>query len=198
MNQRQRGRSLSADGIAAVRKGLSARGWSNQFLADETELSVSTIKRMLRGEPKDTDTLDRALGALGLMIDPHLEKIQLAPPATTPALPPAQTSPEIPVEILPAHPNLLLSFYMNATYQDTKIPQIRCALTALKEQLVDSEVIFDTQDGRLTVSGVFTPDARCSIEATIRHLERLFTSCKLTGDILCITSQQPLLALAAE
>jgi hypothetical protein len=166
------------------------------FLTKRFSLSVTFCSiTHLTPEPKDLDSLNTALRTLGLTVDPYLQKIQPAPPASTPLSPTALPVSTISVGILPSAPNTYQSFYMNATYQDTKIPQIRCALTALKEQLIDSEVIFDTADGRLTVSGVFTDEARDSIEATIRHLERLFTSCQLTGDIQCVTTQEPLLAL---
>ena len=194
MSQRQRGRSLSACGIAAVKTELLRRGWNNQLLADHALLSISTIKRMLRGEPKDVASLNAALETLGLTIDPHLKKIQLPPASVVLA---SEPIPVTPVEIVAPNPNTHLSFYMNAIYQDTKIPQIKCTLVALKEQLVDSEIIFDTQSNRLTISGVFTPEAQASIEATIRHLERLFTNCRLIGDITCAENREPLLAISA-
>ena len=193
MRQRNRGRSLSADDLTAVRTELSTRSWNNQLLADYTALSLSTIKRMLKGKPVDLSSIKATLEFLGLSVDPYLNKIQLVPSATTLALEPSLISS---VEIVEATPNTLPSFYMNATYSNTKIPQIKCVLAALKQQLVDSEVILDVSENRLTVSGVFTPETRSDIEATIRHLERLFISCQLTGDITCETNRQPLLAMA--
>lgn len=189
MSQRQRGLSLSADGIAAVQTELLNREWSKRMLADHAELSISTIKRMLKGKPKDLASINQAFETLDIALDLAAHSLQPAQPILATVL---EALPVSQVAIVPVNPNTLLSFYMQATYLDLKIPQIRCALVALKEQLMDGEVIFDTRDNCLTVSGVFTPDAKASIEATIRHLERLFTSCKLTGDIVCVESLQPL------
>jgi hypothetical protein len=182
MPHRQRGRVLPVDGITAVKNQLSNLGWNNNQLADYAALSVSTIKRMLQGKPTDLASLKSALTVLGLA--KYLEKIQFASPVSAwQELLSPKSAPIFPVDRGPSHPTDPQSFFMNATFQDNKLPQIKSVLMDLDEQLIDSECIIDEQNGRLTVSGVFTSEARASVEATIRHLERLSTSCRLTGDI---------------
>lgn len=194
MSQRKRGRSLSADGIAAVQTELSSRGWSYRMLADHAELSISTIKRMLNGEPKDACSLQQAFETLEIALDVATHLIQPAEPV--PSITLVADSASL-VEVVQVSSNTILTFFMNATFLDTKIPQIRCALVALREQLLDGEVVFDEARNQLTVSGVFTPEAKASIEATIRHLEKLFLSCQLTGDIAPAQSHHPQLAVAS-
>jgi len=191
MSQRKRGRSLSAEGIAAFKAEQSKRGWNNHLLADNAKLSVSTIKRLSKGKPADLYSINAALSVLDLSVDPYLEKIQRVHPTTTVAL---ETFSVTSVEIAEAPSNTPLIFYMIATYSNTKLLQIKCVLEALKAQLLESDVVLEVKENRLTVSGAFTPETRSDVEATIRHLEHLFDSCQLSGDITCATSRQPLSA----
>lgn len=186
--KRKRGQSLSEDGIAAVRHELDQRDWSLDMLVGFSGLSPSTITRMLRGDRVDRDSLNAALGVLGLEVDVWTESIQSLPPTE------ALTSPAITPSVLPPI-STLYSFYMNATFLDTNLLQIRCVLTALKKELIDSRVKFHLEGDdipRITVSGVFAPEKKSAIEATVSHLESLLLTCTLTGDLKCADCEEPL------
>ena len=173
MSKRNRGRTLSADGIAAVRTELSQRGWSRSTYADMAELSASTITRMLGGKAVDLSSLINALSLFGLDINLYTGKIQKAepmPPVTQGAIAPSYDT--------------LLSFYMNVTYTiQNQINQLMVErlIIVLKGYLVGHNVEFKEEEGRVTVVGAFEPERRGDIEAVLSQLENFCIRVEVSG-----------------
>lgn len=177
MSDRKRGRILPASGITAIHAKLHQRGWTRKTYADKVQLSQSTIARMLRGERVDYTTLVAALSVFGLDVDLCIrkqEKAELVPPVQMVAT-------KVPTDTV-------ISFYMDAIYpnNETNEAMIRRLVEVLQKHLIDSNVDFLDDDGRVTVVGVFTPEKQSDVEALLRQIDSLCTRMNVEPDFSVI------------
>lgn len=170
MTKRNRGTiALSMEGRQIVKATVYQRGWTQDSWASEGFTSVSTVKRLLKGNPVEARCFYSLLQSLGLEIqDSYIHK---------------RTSDVKSLLLSPrGDPSSLHQpgVFMTATFTCDKRPQIERAMRHLQELLIDGEVVFSESRESVTVSGDFCEDDREHIKMTIAQLERLFTSCKIT------------------
>lgn len=126
---------------------------------------------MLRGESVDYKTLVAALSIFGLSVNAYqyeIERAEIVPPTLEGAItPPSDT---------------LLSFYMDAIYNDTQTNQalMRCLIKVLQNYLIGENVDFAEEGGRVTVVGLFTPEKQGDIEAVLRQINEICTRMNLS------------------
>lgn len=170
MARRQRGTALSQEGIESVRVVLATRGWTQGRWAMESFVSLSTIKRALRGERLDSASLSAALASLGLCIQGLT----------------IHDSPDIPMSgsfLLPPTPEEP-GIFMTATFVRSERARVDRAIRHLRKLLISNTVtvFFNSSNDGVTVTGNFEPHRKKQIEMTIDWFKRenIFTDCEVT------------------
>lgn len=158
---RVRGIRISEYGQTITRKRLGELALTQEGLAERTSLSLSTIKRLLKGKNVDVSSFHTVSRFLGL--DPN--ELTGSP---TPS--PSENS-----------GIALQHFMMTGTFNLNKRAEIEVALNHLGELLRDScTITFVPDNGSLAVSGTFSEDKKPQVELAIAHLEKLMLENTLT------------------
>jgi transcriptional regulator with XRE-family HTH domain len=163
--------ALSNEGRSIVEAARAKKGWTQLCWSDFASVSVTTVKRLLRGKFVDRDSFDTLLSVLEVTIqDDHIiKKIELHKTILLAA-----------EEVEPSTSALQPGVFMTGTFTKDKRPQIERALRHLQRLLIGCKVNFRDEQGVVTVSGEFSEQKRVHIEATISELEELFTSLEVT------------------
>ncbi|MEO0644822.1 MAG: hypothetical protein AAFZ17_01500 [Cyanobacteria bacterium J06650_10] len=172
MINRQRGSALDPDGISIVRArykqlGLNQLGWSLK-----ANVSISTVKRLLRGNRVDLNLLTASLRALGLEAENFtLRKAYVSIPVG-PSIQPTSSQPRQP------------DFYMRATFTDTNRRQIEYALDDLQALLDGQSLEITNSDNCVTISSDFPESLRDEVETILNHIQSLSEKCVVRGDVV--------------
>ncbi|NER95058.1 MAG: hypothetical protein F6J86_14680 [Symploca sp. SIO1B1] len=161
--------AVSEEGLSIIRGGIATRGWNQSHVADFADISLSTIKRLLRGDFVDRSSLEECLKALELKLDEEyiVKKIDTLE---------ARQRTDDKVAISTIQPGI----FMSGTFTEDKRLQIERVLRHLQKLLIGSQINLRDDQGVVTVSGEFSEDKRLHIEATILELKNLFTSIEVT------------------
>lgn len=161
---RRRGKALKKESIEVIREQLANKGWTQQLWADYAFTSLSTVKRLLRGERLDAKTLHSALQALDL--DIHGLSIQRQ----------THSYSSDPSEKTYSQPGI----FMTATFASTNSPHLKRAVRHLQNLLTNSQVTYHQDQSGVTVTGEFEESKRKHIEMAIEHIEKELSSCEVT------------------
>jgi DNA-binding Xre family transcriptional regulator len=168
--QRQRNSAkLSEEGKIVARESLYFQALSQQQWAEKIFVSISTVKRFLKGDKIDRDYFEKICYSLNLNPDELI-----APPnnqqnsAATPVPIPPERSPAQHSGTSPQ------KFMLTATFSSNKLAEIEIALAHLEKLLRDNCTITLVPEGNyLAVSGTFSEDKKPEVEVTLMHLEKL-------------------------
>ena len=177
--------SLSEEGKITVRKAKYFQPWSTQEWADKAYVSISTLKRFLKGDKIERANFD------GLCKVFHLDpNAFIAPPndqldSATPSIPALVPPPPVPVPPEPPftrHSDTpLLSFMITGTFSPNNLAEIKVVLVHLKKLLRDSATFtLVPEHNSLAVTGTFTEDKKPQIEIALVHLEKLLLEHSIT------------------
>ncbi len=179
--QRQRDSlRLSEKGQSLVREALSLKCWSREKWIQMmgVYVSISTVKRFLKGEKIDRGYFESMCSALCL----HPEEL-IAPPndqldCTTSSIPlliPSLLIAIPPEQSFAQHSDThFQSFMITGTFSPNKLAEIKVTLAHL-EKLLHSDCTFTLRSEKnyLAVSGKFSEDKKLHVEVALMHLEKL-------------------------
>ena len=172
MTTRQRGSALDSDGIDIVRTRYKQLHLTQPGWAMRANVSLSTVKRLLKGDRIDLDLLKAVLRPLGLKVEDFtLLKADISIPVGPSIQPPPSQ---------PRHPD----FYMRATFTDTNRRQIEYALEDLQTLLDGQALEITTSDNCVTISSDFPEPLRGEVETILKHIQSLAEKCVVRGDIV--------------
>lgn len=180
MAQRQRGYFLEKDDIEVLRHQYKGSRWKNyRGWAMQAHVSASTIKRLLKGDSVEKESLESAIEALGLIVEDFVFK-QVVIPATSENL--IQPSVLVPL----SNPE----FYMRVTFPDTNKRQMQYALDDLRELLDGQSLQISEIDGGncVTISSDFPEGLRDDVETVLKHIQSLADKCVMKGDLALVGS----------
>ncbi|WP_377476806.1 MAG: hypothetical protein P2A85_28410 [Microcoleus anatoxicus] len=181
-NRKRNSLSLLEEGKEIVNNAMFMRPWTQQRWADEIGISLSTLKRFLRGTKIDASYFYDACIALDLipanLIAPRNNQLDNAT-----ILLPQQVS-------LPSDPSPtqnrgipLGSFMITGTFSPNKLAEIEVALAHLEHLLRDNCTITLVPDqNSLAVTGKFSKDQKPQIDVAIMHIEKLLLEHYITSD----------------
>ncbi|MEM6452585.1 MAG: hypothetical protein AAF703_19995 [Cyanobacteria bacterium P01_D01_bin.105] len=161
---RRRGKALKKESIEVIREQLASKGWTQQLWADNAFTSLSTVKRLLRGERLDPKTLHSALKVLDL--DIHGLSIQKLTHRYS--------------SDLSKNTDSQPGIFMTATFASTNSPHLKRAVRHLQKLLINSQVTYHEDQSGVTVTGDFEESKRRHIEMAIEHIEKELSSCEVT------------------
>lgn len=177
--QRQRDSlRLSEKGQSLVRQALRSQRWSQDTWATNAYISISTIRRFLKGENIDRYSFDALFTVLHLdpndLIAPPNDKLDsVTPPVPEEVSPPLVT---VPPERSPTQHSgtYLQSFMITGTFSPNKLAEIEVALALLEKLLRnDCTITLVSDKNYLAVSGKFSEDKKPHVEVALMHLEKL-------------------------
>lgn len=171
MTTRQRGSALDSNGMEIVRARYKQLHLTQPGWAMRANVSVSTLKRLLKGDRVDLNLLEAALRALGLKVEDFtLRKATISIPVG-PSIQPGSSQLRNP------------DFYMRATFTDTNRRQIEYALEDLQALLDGQSLEITTSDNCVTISSDLPEYLRDEVETILRHIQSLAERCVLRGDV---------------
>lgn len=176
MTIRQRNSAaLDSDGISIVRErykqSFTQPGW-----AIKSNVSESTLKRLLAGQRIDLDLLKAALRPLGLEVEDFTLIRSDTPIPIEPATQPSSSQPRNP------------DFYMRVTFTDTNRRQIEYALDDLQALLDGQTLKITPSDNCVTISSDFPDSLRDKVETILKHIKALSEDCVVKGDVVVLTA----------
>ncbi len=170
--------NLSEEGKNAAREALYFKGLSQQAWADNTYISIATIKRFLSGQRIDRYYFEAACRSLKLNPDEVIAPPNYQRDSTNPPVPVLVSPPVVPV---PPEPLLThhsgtppQNFMITGTFRSNKLAEIEAALTLLEKLLGDSATFtFVPEHNYLAVTGTFSEDKKPHVEVALMHLKKL-------------------------
>lgn len=161
--------SLLEEGKSAVQAAMKHQILSQPQCANKAFVSISTLKRFIKGDKIDRDNFEALCRTLNL--NPHE---LIAPPnnqqnSTTPPVPvPPQRSPAQHSGTSPQ------SFMITGTFSPNKLAEIEVALFHLEKLLHDSGTFtLVPKHNYFAITGTFSEDKKPQIEVALMHLEKL-------------------------
>lgn len=162
---RKRGQALKQEGIEVIQEQLANKGWTQQLWADYAFISLSTVKRLLRGEQLDQKTLYSALESLGIDLNGLSIQKQIRQHG---------------LDSLSEETHSQPGFFMTGTFANINRSRLKLAIQHLQKLLTDSQVTYHEDQSGVTVTGVFEESKRQHIEMAIQHIEKELSSCEVT------------------
>jgi DNA-binding Xre family transcriptional regulator len=188
--QRQRDSlRLSKKGQSLVREALSSKGWSQEKWVQnlDTYVSISTAKRLLKGEKIDRvyfEALCKVLypdpndliALLNDQIDSPIPLIPLLVPPVLIHIPPELSS----TQHSGTH---FQGFMITGTFSPNKLAEIKVTLVHL-EKLLRNDCTFTLMPDKnyLAVSGKFSEDKKPHVEVALMHLKKLLLEHCITAE----------------
>jgi transcriptional regulator with XRE-family HTH domain len=156
--------ALTELGVLHFRNQMKRNGLTQDSLAKEVFLSISTIKRLLRKQNIDQSSFSALIEYLELEIqDSHIVRRNIITPFFNGTL-------------ILVH----FGFIMTGTFTEDKRHQIERTLRHLQCVMIDTEVIWGEDNGSIVVSGRFSTENEKHIKMTIKLLEKQLDSCHIT------------------
>lgn len=161
--------SLSEEGKSAVQAAMKRQALSQKQWANQAFVSISTLKRFVKGNKIDRGNFEAVCRTLNL----NLHEL-IAPPnnqqnsAATPVPTPLQRSPAQHSGTSPQ------SFMITGTFSPNKLGEIEVALVHLEKLLHDSGTFtLVPEHNYFAVTGTFSEDKKPQVEVALMHLEKL-------------------------
>ena len=171
---------ISKEGKFVIRQALRIKVWSQDTWADKAYVSISTIRRLVKGEEKiDRGSFNAALKVLGLNPDEFVAHEDDQQDSATPPIP--SLIPQPPHQSHTEHSGTLQRFMITGPFSPNKLAEIEVALIHL-EKLLQANGTFTLVPDRhyLAVSGTFSEDKKPEIEIALMHLEKLLLEHTIT------------------
>lgn len=171
MQKRQRdSAALNLDGIRTVRARYKQLRFTQVSWSLKSNVSESTLKRLLTGKRIEMTLLKASLRSLGLDVeDLVLVRAEIPIPPAPAGQPPLSP---------PSNPD----FYMYATFTDTNRRQIGYALDHLQDLLEGQTLEITPSDNSVAISGDFPEHLRREVEDVLTHIHALSEKCVVRGD----------------
>lgn len=170
--KRNRGsRALTSESIETVRNTLRRRQWTQRWWAQEANVAINTVKRLLKGEAVELFTTP--IEVLGLRVEDLTFK------EMSPSIP--LGSGNEPTSSQPPNP----IFQMRSTFTDVTSRQIELAVEELQELLVgqELEINYATSGNGVMLASDFPESLRDEVELVLKQIHSLSEKCSVRGDI---------------
>ena len=187
--QRQRDSlGLSEKGKSLVKEALRSKGWSREKWIENADVSISTARRLLKGEKIDRANFKALCQVLYLDLNDLIaapnDQLESATPSISLRIPPLLIS--LPPEQSPAQysDTHYQSFMITGTFSPNKLAEINVTLTHL-EKLLRNDCTFTVMPDKnyLAVSGKFSEDKKQQVEVTLIHLKKLLLEHCITSEL---------------